>query len=88
MSGGNDSTGTVTLPNGLIMKWGKSTRTGATTTVTFAAAFTACFQVIAQTANGSGGSINTAVTSVTAANFQFYTASSADSPVRWFAIGR
>ena len=88
MTGSDDSIGTITFPNGFIMKWGKASRTGTDTTLTFATAFpTACFQVIA-----CGGATN-----ATAAVFSTHTITktgcvlraSANSPtIRWFAIGR
>ena len=89
ITGANDSDGTSTFPNGLIMKWGKKTTLASNpTTVTFATAFpNACFQVIA------GGGQNSqkfdgSTFDITAASFKYYSSTSIANPMRWFAIGR
>jgi hypothetical protein len=95
MTGGNDSTGEVSLGNGLLLKWGHTTITTTTGTITFATEGltpfpTACFQVIA---NGGSGvehlylGVNT--TNIVAASFDYAVGSvSENTPIRWFAIGR
>lgn len=90
-TGGNDSTGTVTFPNGLIMKWGRTNRTGDTTTVTFASAFpNACFQITANSGRSSGfnGDFDCCVHTPTAASFKIYHGDSNSGPFHWLAIGR
>lgn len=89
MSGASDSTGTVTFPNGFIRKWGKETRTGTNTTVTFATAFpNACFQAFACGGKAATQGAETQTHTITAASFKIYTTSASASPMRWFAIGR
>ena len=90
MTGDNDSTGTVTFPNGLIWKWGKTTRTGEETTVTFGTPFpNACFQAIS-----CGGvspahiSYNAMSHTITVASFKIHNADANCTTFRWFAVGR
>lgn len=55
MTGGSNSNGSVTFPNGLILKWGlKTGMTGETTAVLFDTAFpNALFQVFAMAVDSS-----------------------------------
>ncbi|GEM_PF-5232094 len=87
MAGASDSIGTVTLPNGLIMKWGTVSRTGTDTTVTFAAAFpNACFQVISCGAVYGGSGVASKTLSTTGC--VLVCRSSEETSYRYFAIGR
>ena len=93
MAGNNDSNGTITLPNGFIMKWGKITRTGNNTTVTFGTAFpNACFQAYAgagevlPSVHSSGYIISTHTISKN--SFKIYCKVGDYDPFRWWAIGR
>ena len=88
MTGDNDSIGTMTLPNGFILKWGKLNRTGTDTTLTFAAAFpTACFQVFACAGNTNATAGIFSTHTITKTNCVIR-ASSVSSILRWWAIGR
>jgi len=87
---GNESGGSVTFPNGLIMKWGaKVIPAHYDNTLVFATPFPhACFQVIVcegQTGNGYDWNVNVSNITRTSAVINSRTYS---SPVRWFAIGR
>ena len=88
MTGGNDSNGTVTFPNGMIWKWGKVTRGANPTTVTFGTAFpNACFQAFVcggQHMQGYDAQSHT----ITAASFKIYCSVTTGNPIRWFAVGR
>lgn len=88
MTGADDSTGTITFPNGLIWKWGKTTYVAADTTVTFGTAFpNACFQAIV--CGGQASQVyDIQAHTITAASFVIRAASNAGSPMRWFAVGR
>ena len=89
MSGVSDSIGTVTMPNGLIMKWGKVTRTGTDTPVSFAVAFPdACFQAFP--VSGTNANIGEPPGSygISASGFTIQQSNTADTTLRWFAIGR
>lgn len=91
MTGGNDSTGTVTFSNGLIRKWGKKTLSGNNTTVVFGTAFpNACFQAFAVYGpNSAPGAAKWPIYSGTPSKTQFVMRH--DSTVnlaRWWAIGR
>jgi hypothetical protein len=95
MSGSSDSEGTCTLPNGLILKWGKKTLTGASEAdflVTFATAFpNACFQAYANggKTNLDSGDYAISTHTLAAASFKIRARiPSRHSPARWFAIGR
>lgn len=91
MAGANDSIGTVTFPNGLIMKWGSLTCTydPSSTTVTFATAFPeACFQAVACAGGALGSGDNWGVYDITKTNFKIVLRSTANKPMKWFAIGR
>jgi hypothetical protein len=90
-TGDNESNGTVTCPNGLIMKWGdKSVTTTATinfVTETGSAFPNNCFQVIAcsgDSANWGGG---TEVYSISKTQFTFDWGGTRTARMRWFAIG-
>lgn len=89
MTGASDSTGTVTFPNGLIWKWGKSTLDGATpTAITFAVAFPeACFQVIPCGGTNQIDTANLKTSSITKTGFTM-THPNAETIGRWFAVGR
>ncbi len=93
MTGSNDSDGTITFPNGMIMKWGKDTiTTDGDNTVEFPAAFpTACFAVMACSGDSTEASYDYQATvhTIIAASFKYRTRiANRHSPVRWFAIGR
>jgi hypothetical protein len=87
---GNSSSGSVTFPNGLIMKWGQlNIPKHYDNVLTFSPAFpTACFQVIVcegQTGNGYDWNVGVSEITKTRAIVNSRTYS---GPVRWFAIGR
>jgi len=90
MAGGNDSIGTVTWPNGLIMKWGSlNLAAAANTTVTFATAFpNACFQAIACYGSGPLANETLDAHTIAAASFVIYSSCGSIQTGRWFAIGR
>ncbi len=89
MTGANDSDGTVTDPNGLILKWGKASRTGVDTTITFAVAFpNACFQAFAMGGTNADVLRHPSAYSPTTANFKVQCNDAAMTTFRWFAIGR
>lgn len=87
------STGTMTLPNGVILKWSSASTNGSgLATFTYASAFpTAAWH--AWTAQGSGSyAISTAAPSTTAATATLYVsntgvAAGAGLPVRFLVIG-
>lgn len=88
MTGADDSNGTITFPNGFIMKWGKVSRTGTDTTVTFAAAFpTACFQAFA-CGGAAAQAYDAQAHTITSSSFKIRAQTTANDPMRWFAIGR
>lgn len=86
------STGTMTLPNGLIMKWGKSTSSSSSQTISFATPFpNNLFNVqITQTTSGSSASSAGAVvytSGFSQSGFKFITSSGSINGFFWFAIG-
>lgn len=90
MSGADDSIGTVTYPNGLIMKWGKATVSGGGGTITFAVAFSnACFQVIICGGHATSGTTQSIMShTITTSSFGWESgAGDQVTPARWFAIG-
>lgn len=91
MTGDNDSNGTVTFPNSLIIKWGDLARAATVTTVTFDTAFSnACFNAVAQgkaTVNLKED-CNIGVYDITAASFKIRCSHANQTGYRWFAIGR
>lgn len=89
MTGSTNSIGTVTCPNGLIMKWGKHVIAAASGTTTFATAFpNACFQVISCSGSGNPNFFDYQIVTITTANFTWVCGDVTLSPLRWFAIGR
>ncbi len=89
MTGANDSDGTITYPNGMIQKWGKASRTGVDTTITFAVAFpNACFQAFAMGGTNADVLRHPSAYSPTAATFKVQCNDAAMTTFRWFAIGR
>ncbi len=88
MAGADDSIGTITLPNGLIMKWGKKTISGGFTAVTFAAAFpNSCFQVIVCGGTSTSDPDEMAAHTISVNGFTIQH-STQTNLARWFAIGR
>jgi len=90
-SGIDDDTNSITLSNGLIVKFDTFTSSsGVTTTVTFPASFTTCYGVLAMP-NFSGATVASSQThyvrQVTASNFVFYS-NSASTNNFYIAIGR
>lgn len=86
------TTGSLTLPGGLIMKWGRVNTPGTSGTVTFATAFpTAIFQVqLTIRSNTNTGRIATVngATPPTTADFRYrLNAASASTVLYWYAIG-
>lgn len=89
MTGADDSTGTITFPNGLIWKWGKDTTEGASTDITFATAFpNACFEVIACSGGATQDSYNMQPNTITKTSFNVVFYAGLNRIFRWFAIGR
>ena len=89
MTGSNDSIGSVTFPNGLIMKWGKINRSGTDTTVTFAAAFpNACFQAFACSGVNALILDDTSTYNITASSFVIQQNDATATDLRWQAMGR
>lgn len=92
MTGGNESNGTVTLPNGLIMKWGdKSVANSATisfATETGSAFPNNCFQVIGTKGSGGTWAGGTTIDNISNASFDIDWGGVATFVLRWFAIGR
>jgi len=85
---GNDSAGSTTFPNGLIMKWGKTTRTGVSTTVTFDTAFpNACFQTIV-CGGVNNDSYDVAAYAISRSDFKIRAHDPSVTTLRWFAMGR
>lgn len=89
---GNDSIGSMTLGNGVIVKWGNiATIDGFVTPYSFAVAFpTACFNVIVccdAAAGQSSFAASVINSTVTAAGFSVKQTSLANRNVRFFAIG-
>lgn len=88
------SPGYQKLPGGLILQWGVTVRTGATTTCDFPVAFTAgnCYSITLTTYNatGSGGGSTTALLmtlpSAATTGFDVGTAS-AQTHISWMAVG-
>ena len=91
MTGASDSVGSITFPNGLIIKWGIATGLAATqnVTITFPTppTFNACFQVTANGVNNLDFTNNLEVTTVIAASFTVRKQTTVTS-IRWIAIGR
>jgi len=93
MAGASDSNGTITLSNGLIMKWGKvaSIAAGANYTVTFATPFpAACFSAqVSLYKTSATGTWVPSVHTITAASIKIRNMSGVEAiSARWFAIGR
>ena len=89
---GNDSEGSVAFPNGLIIKWGKYSYSGDTTTfqtVSFSSAFpNACFQVVAVGGDSAGSFADPIkIINITKNSFQMYIRHNME-PAHWFAMGR
>lgn len=90
MTGSTDEAdGTITFGNGFIMKWGKVTRNGTGTAVTFGTAFpTACFQAIACGGTDTIANINHTAYSISTSGFTIASDDTGDTTLRWFAVGR
>lgn len=93
MTGATDSIGSVTTPNGLILKWGKVTRSGEDTAVDFTdlglSDFpTACFQAF--TVSGTNANIGEppSTYSLGTDGFTIQQSNAADTTMRWWAVGR
>lgn len=83
----SSDTGSCTLPNGLILKWGNTTGTGTTETVVFPVAFpVSCFTVVACGGGSGSTSENVNTWSITKTSF-IIKHGSGERPARWFAIG-
>ena len=84
------STGTTTLPNGLILKWGTGSTTAGVGAVTFAAAFPGACHNVQLTINGGSGAttLYPLVTgTVTTAGFDVYGDAGQNLTFYWSAIG-
>lgn len=84
------ATGTITLPSGLIMKWGTGSTAAGTGSVTFGAAFpTACRNVQITINQGTGTtSLNPVIAgTVTASGFAVWGAAAQSLTFFWQAIG-
>jgi len=94
------TTGTTTLPSGIIVKWGTGTTNGAgAATITFAAAFTTLYTVYATVSNAAG--VNTSGSQDAYVRIYTYDATHFDVvgfrlntardrlavPFHWYAIG-
>ena len=79
----------VTFPNGLILKSGNKTRTGAATTVTFATPFPNGILTAPVAAGGTTGNQTQNVDShsLTVNNFVIQCANAESDPYRWIVIG-
>lgn len=93
MTGANDSNGTITYPNGFILKWGKNNCAAepVDTTITFATAFpNACFQAFAVYGETVGvcSTRSLRTHTITAANFKIYNPCGDIAIGRWWAVGR
>jgi chitodextrinase len=82
--------GTMTLPSGIIVKWGTGTTTAGSGSVTFAAAFpTATFNVQI-TISGASGAVTVrplALGATTAAGFAVWGDASESFGFNWLAVG-
>jgi len=84
------ATGTMTLPNGVIMKWGSSSTTAGVGTVTFATAFpTACrnVQLTINSGSATGEYFVVFVGTVTASTFAVWGDAGENIRFFWQAIG-
>lgn len=84
------ATGTTTLANGLIMKWGTGSTTLGVGAVVFAAAFPTACRNVQITISGAAAvlSVNPlALGAVTAAGFDVWGAATESFGFNWFAIG-
>lgn len=89
--GGNDSIGSMTFPNGVIIKWGSIATGGSSnTTVTFATAFPdACFQGFGCGGSSGTGNDETQVHTISKTAMTVRNTNHAFiATIRWFAIGR
>ena len=88
---GNDSNGFHTFntsAGSFILQWGKETvGVGASATVTFDQAFTACFQVVPTGRNTLSSSVNVTVNAINAANFTVLKPTNLTS-ISYIAVGR
>ena len=82
------SSGYTEFPNGLVIQWGLTSGGGTTETVMFGTVFpNACFQVISQAGNPSGGgTANTNTYNIGKDRFDIYHGGG-ERPARWLAIG-
>ncbi len=89
ITGGNDSNGSETQPNGTITKWGKFTGKADNAACTFPVAFpNACFQVIVCNALNDNWTAETASYNLSAASFNLSWGGTHTGDIRYIAIGR
>jgi hypothetical protein len=85
------SPGSVTLPGGVIMKWGQGNTSSNPATVAFATAFpTACDNITLTIASGSTPTVQNSLivgSSISTTGFLVYCAPGANLGFFWFAIG-
>lgn len=86
------TSGSVTLPGGLIFKWGQTASLPAisvTNHINFPVAFpTACYNVqLTPTSNGGTAQSHDGVNAITRTGFNIFNATSIPSTFNWFAIG-
>lgn len=84
------TTGTTTLPNGLIMKWGTGATSSGTGTVSFGVAFPTSCDNAQVTATGASGTLvysPLAIATLSASGFAVFGKSGETIGFDWFAIG-